>query len=106
MKNLKLITLMLSAALVLSAQARAHDGDISSDPNAGDQAGVAVPLVDGDINNDGFVDVADLALVLEQWGDYQGSRKTADIFPAAGDSTVDFWDMYTVLSNWGMSSAF
>ncbi len=59
----------------------------------------------GDVNLDGVVDVADLALVGAQWGtDGSGSPFSADIAPPPnGDGIVDVADLALVGANWTAS---
>ncbi len=55
----------------------------------------------GDINGDGSVDVADLALVGAQWGTAGSPPNSADIAPPPnGDGVVDIGDLALVGSNW------
>ena len=55
----------------------------------------------GDINGDGVVDVADLALIGAQWGTAGSPPNNADIAPPpVGDGIVDVADLALVGSNW------
>ncbi|MAE60521.1 MAG: hypothetical protein CMJ49_04090 [Planctomycetaceae bacterium] len=59
----------------------------------------------GDINGDGVVDVADLALVGAQWGTPGLDPLNADIAPALlGDDIVDVADLALVGANWQTST--
>ena len=49
----------------------------------------------GDINSDGVVSVADLLLVIDQWGE---SNSSADL---NNDGIVDVSDLLIVIDNWG-----
>ncbi len=55
---------------------------------------------DGDLNRNGVVDIADLNMVLMNWG-----KSGGDILPpqadANGDDTVDIVDLNMVLIDWG-----
>jgi len=52
-------------------------------------------IVDGDINGDGFVDVSDLLVIIDQWG---LTNSPADINQ---DGIVDVSDLLIVVGNWG-----
>ncbi len=57
------------------------------------------PIVDvfGDLNGDGFVDAADLAILLGEWGAVCTAGCTADL---NGDGTVDAADLALLLGAW------
>ena len=57
----------------------------------------AVTFDPADINQDGFVNVTDLLIVLEQWGN---TDSPADI---TGDGIVDVSDLLAVIAAWGDS---
>jgi hypothetical protein len=57
----------------------------------------AVTFNPADINQDGFVNVTDLLIVLEQWGN---TDSPADI---TGDGIVDVSDLLAVIAAWGDS---
>lgn len=52
----------------------------------------------GDLNNDGVVNVADMLILLSQWGQCGEGNCPADL---NGDGTVDVSDLLILLSNWG-----
>jgi hypothetical protein len=54
------------------------------------------PTCEGDVTPDGVVDVADLMVVLAQWG--EAPPTLADINE---DGFVDVLDLLIVLENWG-----
>jgi len=56
---------------------------------------VAPAMCDGDINEDSVVSVADLLIVIDQWGQ---SDSPADI---TNDGVVDVSDLLMVVGNWG-----
>lgn len=59
----------------------------------------ASPGPQGDLNGDGVVDVADLLILLSQWGPCpRDAGCTADL---NDDGTVDVADMLILLANWG-----
>lgn len=62
----------------------------------------AKELVPGDVNGDGAVDIADMALVGAQWmTDGTGNQFNADISPHPfGDGSVDIGDMALLGANW------
>ena len=65
----------------------------------------AIDPIDGDVNFDGSVDIADLALVGSQWGTAGNGPFSADIAPDPyGDGNVDVADLATVGSHWGNTS--
>jgi len=66
-------------------------GDLLIDGPEGD---CVTPCV-GDIDNDGFVAVGDLLMVIDQWGQAGGS---ADV---NGDGIVDVSDLLAIVGNWG-----
>ena len=51
--------------------------------------------VRGDLNDDGIVNAADLAMLLAEWGSSNGA---ADI---NGDGVVNAADLAIMLANWG-----
>jgi len=56
---------------------------------------IEAAMCEGDINDDGDVSVADLLIVIDQWGLTDSS---ADI---TGDGIVDVSDLLMVVGNWG-----
>jgi len=57
-----------------------------------------LPAVEGDVNGDGVVDVADLLALLADWGDCPGGGDCpADL---NGDGAVDVSDLLFLLSHW------
>jgi len=58
-----------------------------------------IPDIPGDLNGDGFVDGADLLILLSEWGDCESPDDChADL---NNDGTVDGADLLILLSNWG-----
>jgi hypothetical protein len=56
----------------------------------------------GDVNQSGAVDLADLALLLSNFGTLSGATcGQGDIEPASGDGDVDLGDLATLLSSFG-----
>jgi hypothetical protein len=58
----------------------------------------ASPLIPGDLNGDGVVDVFDLLVLLGAWGPCGPGNCPADI---NGDGSVDVFDLLILLGNWG-----
>ncbi len=56
------------------------------------------PICLSDVNIDGVVDGADLAIVLGSWGT-SGNFGGADI---NGDGTIDGFDLGSLLASWGV----
>jgi subtilisin family serine protease len=57
------------------------------------------PLSPGDLNGDGMVDVLDLLILLDAWGDCENPAYCpADL---DGDGSIDVLDLLTLLDNWG-----
>lgn len=57
----------------------------------------------GDINLSGAVELADLALLLSNFGTLSGATcSQGDIEPARGDGDVDLGDLATLLSSFGV----
>ncbi len=55
-----------------------------------------------DLNHDGIVNLDDLIIVINEWGDHtKNGASLADIAPAKGDQLVNFNDMLLVFLNWG-----
>ncbi|MBC8201369.1 MAG: S8 family serine peptidase [Planctomycetes bacterium] len=67
-----------------------EEDDISSADDCGD------PVVQGDVNGDGIVDVADLLAIMDAWGPCDGCP--ADL---NSDGIVDVVDLLEVVGNWG-----
>jgi hypothetical protein len=67
-----------------------EENDLSGSIDCGD------PVVQGDVNGDGIVDVTDLLAVMGAWGPCQGCP--ADL---NGDGIVDVVDLLEVVGNWG-----
>lgn len=64
--------------------------------------GVSTPVVcPADLNGDGIIDGADLAIVLGSWNPASCPACTADI---NGDGVVDGADLAIVLGAWGPCS--
>jgi hypothetical protein len=53
----------------------------------------------GDLAPDGNIDVDDLLIVVNQWGDCPGCPE--DVAPAGGDGVVDVTDLLYLIMNWG-----
>ena len=66
-----------------------------------DYAVAAVPVLPGDANGDGFVDVNDLTTVLTNYGKTGMTWSQGDF---TGDGTVDVNDLTIVLSNFGQTA--
>ena len=66
--------------------------------NGYDYAVVGIPLLMGDANRDGKVDINDLTIVLTNFGERDMSWSTGDFI---GDGTVDVNDLTILLSNFG-----
>ena len=59
-----------------------------------------VPLCQGDVNHDGFVNVIDLLAVIDAWGACGGCA--ADVSPAnTGDGVVNVADLLVIITTWG-----
>ena len=67
-----------------------EEDDLSGSDDCGD------PVVQGDVNGDGLVDVSDLLAVMDAWGPCNGC--SADL---NGDGIVDVVDLLEVVGNWG-----
>jgi hypothetical protein len=67
-----------------------EESDLSASADCGD------PVIPGDVNGDGIVNVSDLLAVMEVWGPCEGCP--ADL---NGDGAVDVTDLLEVVGNWG-----
>jgi hypothetical protein len=67
-----------------------EENDLSSSDDCGD------PVVQGDVNGDGLVDVTDLLAVMDAWGPCDGCAEDLN-----GDGIVDVVDLLEVVGNWG-----
>jgi probable HAF family extracellular repeat protein len=65
------------------------------------QAFLLTPVLPGDANEDGKVDINDLTIVLTNYGQTGASWNTGDFI---GDGTVDINDLTIVLTNYGDTS--
>jgi probable HAF family extracellular repeat protein len=67
------------------------------------RAFLLTPLLLGDLNGDGHVDVSDLLLLLAAWGTCPAGSSPAPPCPADfnGDGVVDVSDLLILLANWG-----
>lgn len=85
----------LTAGTTYSYFVRAKDnqGNVSAASNTV----TATTFKRGDLNNDGFVNIFDLSILLASWGT---SDATADI---NGDGGVNIFDLSILLSNWDSS---
>ncbi len=77
---------------------------------SGDLAGYTLLTVTNtppDINGDGVVDIADLALIGSQWGTAGSAPRSADISPIySGDGIVDIADLALIGAHWdGVTAA-
>ncbi|MCI0362436.1 MAG: hypothetical protein L0Y44_05690 [Phycisphaerales bacterium] len=99
MNTHKNILAALTVSALINSLSFATDSQPAAGPTDDSDAGVPAPR-QGDINGDGMVNIDDVWLVIEAWGDY-AYRPRADIFPAQGDNRVDGLDLFMVISNWG-----
>ena len=60
---------------------------------------VSIVIPFGDIDRDGDVDLADYAILANQWLQPPGVP-SADIAPTGGDGIVDFWDLSMLADHW------
>lgn len=67
-----------------------EESDLSESNDCGD------PVIPGDVNGDGIVNVTDLLAVMDTWGPCEGCP--ADL---NGDGIVDVVDLLEVVGNWG-----
>lgn len=67
-----------------------------SDVNGDQQLDSCVPVIVGDIDGDGVVNVFDLFSLLGAWGSCIGCPEDIN-----GDGFVDVFDLFELLSNWG-----
>ncbi len=67
-----------------------EEDDLSTSNDCGD------PMLPGDVNGDGMVNVTDLFAVMDAWGPCEGC--SADL---NGDGIVDVVDLLEVVGNWG-----
>ena len=58
-------------------------------------------LCDGDITDDGAVDVDDLLAVINSWGPCDPGECDADIAPQTPDGVINVDDLLAVINNWG-----
>lgn len=82
----------LDASTSYSYFVKAKDNEGNISPSSSTASDTTLRL--GDLNNDGFVDVVDLSILLSAW---QTSNATADI---NSDGVVDVIDLSIMLSNW------
>ncbi|HRQ74807.1 MAG TPA: hypothetical protein PK098_02695 [Phycisphaerales bacterium] len=70
------------------------------DMGAFETAGVvpAAPLIFADLNGDGVVDVMDLLILMNQWGECKSRCCIADLNL---DGYVDVLDLLGLLAHWG-----
>lgn len=64
--------------------------DMSQESDCGD------PVVPGDVNGDGFVDITDLLAIVDMWGPCVECPEDLN-----GDGVVDVVDLLEVVGNWG-----
>lgn len=110
MRSTTLIVAAVLNALLVTALASADSApvsDITTESSTGARVpGVAMPKPRpiGDLNADGNVDGADLALLLGQWGKCGTNVSAAYETTCSGDfnndSQVDMDDLVTLLNNW------
>ena len=67
-----------------------EQSDLSESSDCGD------PILPGDVNGDGIVNVTDLLTIMDAWGPCSGCP--ADL---NGDGIVDVTDLLEVVGNWG-----
>ena len=87
------------AALFIAAVAQ-WQCDPENDPPCMPELGspCTAPCPEVDVDGDQYVTVADLTLVLENWGPVFGPNNTADV---NCDATVDCQDLIKVIAAWG-----
>lgn len=73
---------------------------IQATDNQGDVGTASLPIVvsDGDLNNDGKVNISDLSILASNWGKTGMTYAQGDI---NGDSVVNIQDLAILAENWG-----